>query len=117
MKLRRACENCPWRVDAPREHWDPSHFESIYQNCQDDGIHMMLCHKSAKVADEQTIVCQGWVRVMGFEAVGVRIAALQGLVTEEEISDTDGPELFESFDEMMKANRIRQVKRNRWTSR
>lgn len=113
-KLRRACDNCPWRVDAPRGYWDPQHFVDIWQNCQDDGIHVMLCHKSNVVpADQPKIPCQGWIRVMGREAIGVRILLMQGNATIEEVEDRKGPKLFPSFDAMMRANKIGLPKRTR----
>lgn len=106
-KLRRPCENCPWRVDAPRQHWDPSHFVEIWKNCQDDGLHGMLCHKTRDATDpEARIPCQGWVRVMGASAIGVRIMLLRGTVTTAELDDRDGPELFKTFAAMLRANRI-----------
>lgn len=115
-KLRKPCDNCPWRVDAPRGHWANDHFESIYRNCQDDGQSIMLCHKASAVAPAERIehVCQGWLRVIRDEAIGVRIALMRGYVTEAEMLDTKGPELFGSFKEMLEANKIRLPKRNRY---
>jgi Family of unknown function (DUF6283) len=117
-KLRRACENCPWRVDAPRGYWDPQHFVDIWQRCQDDGVSVMLCHKSGKAnalpaAKYKDIPCQGWIRAMGFEAIGVRILVMQDRVTLEEVEDRDGPKLFPTFTAMMRANKIKLPKRSR----
>lgn len=112
MKIRRPCSNCPWRVDAPRDHWDPQHFLDIYNNCQDDGVHVMGCHKSTK---EAFLPCQGWARVIGFQAIGVRIAVMNGTLRLEEVKDRDGPKLFETFRAMLKANKIQLPRRNRWT--
>lgn len=116
-KLRRPCENCPWRVDAPRGHWDPQHFVDIWRSCQDDGANIMLCHKSHALPkeDRKDIPCQGWIRVMGFDAIGVRILAMRGQITFEEVEDRDGPKLFSSFTAMMRANKIKLPKRSRMT--
>ena len=38
---------------------------------------------------------------------------MQGHVTVDEVNDKSGPELFDSFDLMLRANRIRIPKRNR----
>ena len=113
-KLRRACENCPWRVDAPRGYWDPQHFVDIWRNCQNDGLNIMLCHKSGALPKEQRpdVPCQGWIRVMGFEAIGVRILVMRNQVTMEEVEDTAGPELFPTFVKMMRANKIPLPKRS-----
>lgn len=107
-KLRRACENCPWRVDAPRGYWDPQHFVDIWRNCQDDGLNVMLCHKSNALPKEKRgdIPCQGWIRVMGFDAIGVRLLVMRGGATFEEVEDNAGPKLFPTFAAMMKANKI-----------
>lgn len=107
--MRQPCNNCPWRKDAPREHWDPAHFKDIYDNCQSDGVNVMLCHKASELpaAERASLVCQGWVRVLGRESVGVRIALMSGRASLEEVEDKSGPELFESFDLMMLANKVR----------
>ncbi len=114
-KLRRPCENCPWRVDAPREHWHPQHFLDIWRNCQDDGMNVMLCHKSNALPKEERgdVPCQGWIRVMGFDAIGVRVLAMRDKITTEEVEDREGPELFPTFAAMLLANKIRLPKRSR----
>lgn len=114
-KLRRACENCPWRVDAPRGYWDPQHFVDIWKNCQDDGLNIMLCHKSNALPKEDRgeIPCQGWIRVMSFDAIGVRILVMQGQVTFEEVADKAGPKLFPTFAAMMRTNKIRLPRRSK----
>ena len=113
-KLRRPCENCPWRVDAPRGYWDPQHFVDIWRNCKDDDMHIMLCHKATALPDSERdkLPCQGWIRVMGFDAIGVRILVMRDQVTMEEVEDKDGPELFSTFAKMMRANKIPLPKRS-----
>jgi hypothetical protein len=111
-KLRRPCANCPWRKDAPRNYWDPTHFTDIWNNCQDDGARVMGCHKSTET---KHVPCQGWIRVMGFDAIGVRILVMTDKVTMAEVEDTKGPELFKTFAEMLKANKIKLPKRNKFT--
>jgi hypothetical protein len=115
-KLRRPCANCPWRVDAPRGHWDPQHFVDIWRNCQDDGMNVMLCHKSNALPKEERgdVPCQGWIRVMGFSAIGIRLLAMRDKITIEEVEDRDGPKLFSSFEAMLRANKIRLPRRSRW---
>lgn len=118
-KIRRPCANCPWRVDAPRDYWDPQHFIDIWRNCQDDGLNIMLCHKAGALPEEERggVPCQGWIRVMGFDAIGVRILVLQGRATPEEVKDRKGPALFLTFTAMMHANKIKLPKRSRRTPR
>ena len=75
----------------------------------------MLCHKAHTLPDNlsKDIPCQGWIRVMGFEAIGVRLLVLQGRATLEEIEDRDGPALFPSFASMLRANKIPLPKHRR----
>lgn len=107
-KIRRPCNNCPWRVDAPRGYWDPQHFVDIWQHCQDDGPNFMLCHKALTLPEpaQKDVPCQGWIRVMGFGAIGVRLLALREQITLEEINDQGGPVLFHTFAAMLRANKI-----------
>lgn len=114
MAIRRPCSNCPWRVDAPREHWDPTHFAEIWRNAQDDGIHIVLCHKTKVKTAPDAPVCQGWVRVVGERAVGVRIALYKGRVTVDEVLDRGGPALFKTFAAMLRANKVKLPPRNRY---
>lgn len=107
----RPCGNCPWRTDAPRSYWDPQHFADIALGCRDDGIDVMLCHKSPKLPER--IVCAGWAAVMGFDAIGVRIASVRGMYDPEKL-DVSGLELFGSFEEMLEANGVPVPPRNRW---
>jgi hypothetical protein len=102
-------------VDAPRDYWDPQHFVDIWRNCQDDGLNIMLCHKSNALpqAKRPEVPCQGWIRVMGFDAIGVRILAMRGQITVEEVEDKAGPELFSTFAAMMRANKIAMPRRSR----
>jgi hypothetical protein len=114
--VRQPCSNCPWRRDAPREYWDPQHFKDIAVSCRDDGLSQMLCHCAGDLPPEQArdVICQGWVRVVGLDAIGVRLAAMRGAVTPEELEDVDRPDLFDSFEEMMDANGVELPARNRW---
>ena len=114
-KLRRPCTNCPWRVDAPRGYWDPQHFVDVWRSCQDDGTNIMLCHKSNALPKEERpeVPCQGWIRVMGFDAIGVRLLVMRGQVTFEEVEDKDGPKLFPTFTAMLRANKIPLPRRSK----
>lgn len=108
MKIRRPCSNCPWRIDAPRGYWDPQHFVDIWKNCQHDGLGTMLCHKAYTLPEEKRrdMPCQGWVRVMGYRAIGVRLLVVLQKVTKEEVEDQEGPALFPTFTAMLRANKI-----------
>ena len=70
----------------------------------------MLCHKTPRDDDGQVkspgLVCQGWVRVMGMQSIGVRLSVMRGAVTIGEVEDYDGPTLFDDFASMMAANGV-----------
>jgi hypothetical protein len=112
--MKKPCDNCPWRRDAPREYWDPEHFVEIWRNCQDDGTHVMLCHKASRLREEQarTLVCRGWVQVLGFDAIGVRLAVMSGRISADDVPAEGDAELYASFEEMMDANGVEQPSRN-----
>jgi hypothetical protein len=78
----------------------------------------MLCHKSVnQPTTAPPLICQGWIRVMKLDAVGVRLALVRNLITMEEVDDTDVPDLFSTFRAMLLANGIRPPPRNRYTPR
>jgi hypothetical protein len=119
--VRKPCDNCPWRKDAPTRYWHPDHFKDIWASCQDDGTNMMLCHKTNEQTPEarksHRLICQGWLRVMGFDAIGVRLAVIQGYASAEEVNDrkvVPTATLYPSFAAMLEANGITPPRRNRW---
>lgn len=99
-------------------YWHPEHFEQIWRNWQDDGTHLMLCHKANNMPEgtpnREKPICQGWIRVMGFESIGVRIAAMHGEISVEEVEDTTSIELFPTFEAMLRANKIKLPRRNKF---
>jgi hypothetical protein len=95
------------------EYWHPDHFKSIWRTCQDDGQSLMLCHKSRPEEGVQ-IPCAGYVIVVKYESVGVRIAASFGRLNPDDFS-SDEP-LYANFEEMMRANNIEPPPRNRMTA-
>ena len=103
MAAHRPCKNCPWRRDATPEYWDPQHHRQIARNCRGDGISIMLCHNSK--LPERKIICAGWAAVEGFNAIGLRIAAIQGTYDPDKLN-VRGLDLYASFDEMLAANFI-----------
>lgn len=90
-------------------------FIDIWPNCQDDRLNFMLCHKALALPEEerQAVPCQGWIRVMGFGTIGVRLLAMRQQITPEEISDQGGPVLFPTFTAMLRANKIPLPRRSR----
>lgn len=81
-------------------------------------MNLMLCHKANNMPkgtpSAEMPICQGWIRVMGFDAIGVRLAAMGGRVTIQEVEDKTSIELFPTFEAMLEANHVAPPRRNRW---
>lgn len=79
----------------------------------------MLCHKAVSLPEKkrQGLACQGWIRVMGFAAIGVRLLAMRQQITPEEIEDRGGPKLFPTFTAMLRANKIPLPRRTKMVAR
>lgn len=76
---------------------------------------MMLCHKAASLPEEQksSLLCKGWLLVMGKDSIGVRIAMMTGKIKATDLNRSKKcPTLFETFEAMLKANCIPVPKRN-----
>lgn len=109
--MKQPCADCPWRQDAPTGHWHPDHFVSIWQSCQDDGMAFMLCHKS-RPAEGVRIPCAGYVLVVGFASIGLRLECLAGRLDPRDY-DAGGVALYATFADMLRANGVRLPRRNR----
>ncbi len=106
---RSPCNDCPWRKDAPLGYWHPKHFRDVWFNCQDDGLHLMLCHKS-KVA-KRPIICAGYALIIKFNSIGLRFSAISGEFVPENYS-AKGIPLHRSFKAMMVAQGLKLPARN-----
>ena len=69
----------------------------------------MLCHKSTQSPDSN-FACAGWIAAQGTESIGVRLLMLQGKVDPN--ADYSGGHDLYTFDQMLKANKIRIPKKN-----
>ena len=72
----------------------------IAQDCRGDGLTTMLCHKSTKA---KPIICAGWAAVEGYDAIGLRLATIQGKYDPAGLN-VKGLDLFGSMREMIEAN-------------
>lgn len=98
-KTHRPCSSCPWRKDVKPGLWHRDHFQSIANECRGNGMRVMGCHK----ADGS--ICVGWAAVEGFNAIGVRIAALTKQYDPKKLN-TKGLEMYASMREMIEANNV-----------
>lgn len=53
------CNNCPYRKDAPLQHWDISHFKDVIksENAEHGLGSMFYCHKHT----DKSMLCGGWL--------------------------------------------------------
>ena len=105
---RSPCGNCPYRKDAPREHWHPDEFKKLIASDRSVLGSVFLCHK------QNGHVCVGWLlnqRARNVPSLALRLALMSGpeakKLNEALRSATDGGhELFDSIEAMCAANGI-----------
>lgn len=106
------CPTCPWRRDATPGGVDIPNFSMcMMRNLRStvgdgsDAIRpIMACHHSTGAGE---YACAGYLAVVGWTNIAVRLAACAGRVDLEAIIDAcadEGIELFGSFDEMLEAS-------------
>jgi hypothetical protein len=109
----RPCGNCPWRKDAPVGTWTAERFQTLAQGCQHNGWDVFACHKSA---EDAPFVCAGFAAVIGFDSIGLRLAAAAGRYNPDGL-DTSGLELYPDFDAMLRANGVEPLPDDREAKR
>ena len=99
------CKNCPWRKDAPKAGEAggsvPAHGIGGMRAAAHrvtEGMQVMQCHKSS---DAKPRPCAGFLSVVGYESIGVRFAALSGIIDPADVgAPIEG--LYRSLPEMLK---------------
>ncbi len=111
---QRPCRDCPWRLDAPVGVWPEAAWLRLWATCQDDGMGMMLCHNGpAPATDRPALLCAGWVRVVGVEAIGVRLALMLERISVVTLESQPGdPALYSNFEDLLLAQGIAPPRRN-----
>lgn len=101
FKSNTPCNNCPYRKDAPREHWHPEEFKKLLQNDHEWGP-PYGCHK------QNGSVCVGWLMDQcdrGFPSLPLRLLMIQKKVTADFLDTLHcSVPRFKSIKEMIKAN-------------
>lgn len=107
------CENCPYRLDAPRRLWDRKEFEHLLA-MEDDPIGTTYsCHKQGDLAKDARGFCAGWAldqRERGVPSIALRIFLLQDPDSRrafEAITDGDQAR-FPTVKAMCAANGVRR---------
>lgn len=96
------CQNCPFRRSSPKAGEpggsvpEPGAIETA-RECT-SGMKVMQCHKSS---DRAPRACAGFLSVVGYDSIGVRVAVVLGLVRHEDVGRSI-PGLYDSMREMLK---------------
>lgn len=102
FKCKSPCGNCPYRKDAPLQHWDISEFKDLLANQNDWMGKVYGCHKN------NGAVCVGWLLMQKknrFPSIALRLK-----LTTDNIDITyldklrSSKPLYKSTKEMIAAN-------------
>lgn len=119
VHMTKPCENCPYRQDAPRNLWNRREFEGVLDGERSPLGKIFACHKQAAFEDPRRRgFCAGWFldqKKRNFPSILLRAAfssmgdeATTALV---EACNAEGLELFDSVDEMCRANGVAERRR------
>lgn len=109
--MTRPCENCPYRMDAPRRLWHRSEFERLLNAEQRELGSTYACHKQGDRPKAQRGFCAGWA--LDQKRRGIPSIAFRLILNSEpdaraafEALSADGLELFPSVEAMCRANGV-----------
>jgi hypothetical protein len=116
------CENCPYRLDAPRKLWHRSEFENLLATERDTFGSTFACHKTKDLPADRRGFCAGWLldqKRRGVPSIALRLAlssmssgADAARAAYEAVTD-GGHKLFKSVEAMCRANGVRPQRRRR----
>lgn len=108
-RVKRPCDECPWRRDAPPGRFPACRYEALSATAGGPGREapfgapMFACHKSP---DGRERACASWLAVVGADHLGVRLALALGRMPPEALSPgEDWPPLYSTYEELAEANR------------
>lgn len=102
-RVKRPCDECPWRADAEQGRFDAERWEALRASSPDEatgfgpeyGAPLFACHKTADGAER---ACAGWLATEGPAHPTVRLAVLTGVVPVCALSPGEGwPALHPDF--------------------
>jgi hypothetical protein len=103
-RVRRPCDECPWRVDTEPGQFPACRYDALRETAGERGNEAGLnapifaCHKTPENHDR---ACAGWLATVGREHIGVRLALLMDRLPASALQPgEDWPELFPSYDAM-----------------
>lgn len=98
----RPCRNCPYRKDAPLQHWHIDHFQQVLDNEQEIVGKTFLCHK------KDGCVCVGWLMdqdIRNHPCNALRMLLSKYEVTREYLDSLHSPApMYDSVKEMCYTN-------------
>ena len=96
------CNNCPYRKDAPLQHWSKEEFINLLNTEKDFFGAVFGCHK------KDGSVCVGWLMNQdkrGFPSLALRVSLTKNNVTKEYLENLKCKSpMYDSVEEMCYAN-------------
>jgi uncharacterized protein DUF6283 len=111
--MTRPCENCPYRMDAPRRLWHRSEFEGLLEAERSEFGRIYACHKQASLPSRERGFCAGWLldqknRGIPYLVLRIELSANAVNVAALEAVNADGLKMFRTVKAMCRANGVRQ---------
>lgn len=96
------CNNCPYRTDAPLQHWDIAEYEKLLQMERDTFGTVYGCHKNDGKACTGSVIKQDEQR---FPSIALRLQIIQLKITREFLDSLYSPApLYPTVLAMCRAN-------------
>lgn len=96
------CNNCPYRKDAPLQHWAKEEFENLMQKDSEQIGSVFACHK------KDGHVCVGWLMDQDkrrLPSIALRLSLSQNEVSTDYLDSLKcKSEMFNNISDMVKAN-------------
>ena len=108
--MARPCIDCPFRTDAPLQHFPKERYEALANTSRQPDQHggtdaaldapLFGCHMQIH-ADA---ACAGWLAVEGRNHIGIRLALVEERLSPEALAPgPDWPSLYASYLQMVEA--------------
>lgn len=96
------CNNCPYRKDAPLQHWAKEEFENLIQKDSEQIGSVFACHK------KDGHVCVGWLMDQDkrrLPSIALRLSLSKNEVSTDYLDSLNcKSEMFNNISDMVKAN-------------
>lgn len=104
-RKRKPCVTCPWRRDVPPHGFPGGSIDArLARMAEGDFMTTaMQCHCTPD--GERAQVCVGFAVQVGFESVGLRIAAMTGGFDPNDVS-ADGVDLWPSYHDLFRVHGV-----------